>query len=193
MSENEARALLKGWQNGDEESSKLLMEMAYIKLIEFAKKSYGRLPENINTVFLSMSATDLAHEVYSRFIDSKVDIAIETRREFFRYLNASVRNLLVDNYRKNVTSKLHNIDRTSLTSVNSIYQPSLPLETEITLIEINEQIEQMSNQHPRQSEAIELKYFSSKSNKEIAQLLSVSVRTVENDLRFGKAWLRMRL
>ncbi|MGB0895534.1 MAG: sigma-70 family RNA polymerase sigma factor [Parashewanella sp.] len=193
MTEVEAKKLLNDWQKGDEQSSRVLMEMAYLKLIEFARKSYGRLPEDVNTVFLSMSATDLAHEVYSNFMNSNIEITIETRREFFRYLNASVRNLMVDNYRKYVTSKSSTIEKTTLNSVGSLSQISVSLEDEISLIEINDQIEKMSSHYPRQSEALELRYFASKSNKEISKLLDVSLRTVENDLRFAKAWLKSRL
>jgi len=43
------------------------------------------------------------------------------------------------------------------------------------------------------TEVQQLRYFAQKSNKEFTRLLGVSLRTVENDLRFAKAYLKAKL
>jgi RNA polymerase sigma factor (sigma-70 family) len=58
---------------------------------------------------------------------------------------------------------------------------------------MSSEIEALSKQFPRQAETLELRYFAQRSNKEIARLLDVSVRTIENDLRFAKAWLKKKI
>ena len=51
-------------------------------------------------------------------------------------------------------------------------------------------LEKFEKEFPRQGEAIQLRYLAQRSNKEISRLLDVSLRTIENDIRFAKAWLK---
>ncbi len=43
--------------------------------------------------------------------------------------------------------------------------------------------------YPREAKVVEHRYFGGLTNKEIAETLSVSLSTVERDLRFARAWL----
>ena len=47
----------------------------------------------------------------------------------------------------------------------------------------------MEKDHPRQRKALELHYFDGFKQKEVAELLDVAISTIENDLRFARAWL----
>jgi RNA polymerase sigma factor (sigma-70 family) len=47
--------------------------------------------------------------------------------------------------------------------------------------------------YPRKAEVVTLRFFGGLSMEEIAEVLSVSVRTVEREWRFAKAWLNSRL
>ena len=47
--------------------------------------------------------------------------------------------------------------------------------------------------NPRAAEAVDLHYFGDLDSSEIAAHLQVSERTVQRDLRVGRAWLKQRL
>lgn len=193
MTEREVLSLIKGWQEGQEKPSRILMELAYIKIKEFAKVNYQNLPEDVNTQFLSYTATDLAHDTYEKLLNAESTLPLETSRQFYSYLNAAVRNLFVDTYRKYVKAS-RNPQKVSLTSeeAKSILDNN-NVSNSLTLIKIDELISKLEVSNGRQAEALQLRYFSQKSNKEIARLLGISLRTVENDLRFAKAFLKTQL
>ncbi len=60
---------------------------------------------------------------------------------------------------------------------------------QIELLELNDALESLEKDHPRTAQVVELKFFGGLTGDEIAQQLNVSLRTVNNDWRFAKAWL----
>jgi len=193
MEDTELINLVQGWQNKDASATQVLMAMSYQRIKSLAALHREKLPDNANTAIYSQSATDLAHDAYERLIKVESRLPIETLREFHGYLNATVRNTFIDNYRKLVVSQSRNPVRTSLTSVDAIAQEGHCLEQSAVLSSLSLNIASLEKQHPRQAEVIELKYYAQRSNKEIARLLDVSVRTVENDLKFARAWIKLKM
>ncbi|MGI2224754.1 sigma-70 family RNA polymerase sigma factor [Shewanella frigidimarina] len=191
MTESEVLSLIKAWQNGEPEPTNVLMELAYIKIKEYANTHYKNLPEDVNTAFLSLSVTDLTHDCYEKLLSAESTLPVDTLREFYSYLNSAVRNLFIDHYRKTVKTQVRSISKVS--SSVAITQKGQPLEEEFNNIILYLEMDGFSKHYARQAEALDLRYFAQKSNKEIARLLGVSLRTVENDLRFAKAWLKQRM
>jgi RNA polymerase sigma factor (TIGR02999 family) len=185
--------LVNGWQNKEPAATQILMGMTYHRIKNLAEIHREKLPDNANTAIYSQSATDLAHDVYERLVKVESRLPIETLREFHSYLNATVRNTFIDNYRKLVETKSRNPERTSLHSPNAISQPGLCFDESFELSSLSVNIAELEALYPRQAEAIELRYYAQRSNKEIARLLNVSLRTVENDLKFAKAWLKLNM
>jgi RNA polymerase sigma factor (TIGR02999 family) len=193
MTESELITLIQGWQNKEPKATQVLMGIAYQKIKELSLKHREQLPENANTAILSQSATDLAHDVYIRLANAESTLPIDTLREFYQYLNAAVRNAFIDSHRKLVETKSRNLDNTRLTSKSALSQEATPFENSIDIMSLAHQIDELSKDFPRQAESLELRYFAQRSNKEIARMQGVSLRTVENDLRFAKAWLKQKL
>lgn len=192
MTEREVLSLIRSWQNGEDKSSSVLMELAYLKIKEYATSNYQNLPADVNTQFLSYTATDLAHDTYEKLLAAETSLSMETMREFYSYLNAAVRNLFVDTYRKYVKASVRNPEKVSLQSTDAL-NIGLPIDTDLNLLAVDKLISKLEVSHQRQAEVLQLRYFAQKSNKEIARLLAVSLRTVENDLRFAKAFMKVRL
>ena len=193
MEEKEVIELINGWQQGEAKATQLLMNFAYLKIKEYAKVNHENLPEDANTAIVSMSATDLAHDAYIKLSKAESAISIETQREFYSYLNSAVRNVFIDHYRKQVKTKSRNPEKTQLSSPKALNKVDESNQQNTAIITMNSEIDALSKQFPRQAEALELRCFAQRSNKEIARLLDVSVRTIENDLRFAKAWLKKKL
>ncbi|WP_286235370.1 ECF-type sigma factor [Thalassotalea sediminis] len=193
MEEQEVLKLIKGWQLGEPKATKLLMNFAYLKIKEYAKINHENLPEDANTAIINMSATDIAHDAYLKLTQAESQISIETQRQFYSYVNSAVRNVFIDHYRKQVKAKSRNPDKTQFESTHVINKADEKATQHTAIITMNDEIELLTAEFPRQAEVLELRYFAQRSNKEIARLLNVSVRTIENDLRFARAWLKKRL
>lgn len=193
MKETELIRLVQGWQNKETESTNVLMGMAYFKIKELAQKHHEKIPNDANTAIYCQSATDLVHDVYERLIQAEPSLPIETLREFHSYLNATVRNTFIDNYRKLVETRSRNPDNTRLISSKAIYQKAPSMESLYDLSSLSLHIETLGKQFPRQAEVVELRYYGQQSNKAIARLLNISLRTVENDLRFAKSWIKLKM
>jgi RNA polymerase sigma factor (sigma-70 family) len=58
---------------------------------------------------------------------------------------------------------------------------------------LNDALDQLSSLHERQGLVVVLRYFAGLPVAEVADVLDVSVGTVEGDWRFARAWLRSQL
>lgn len=60
---------------------------------------------------------------------------------------------------------------------------------DLDVVELNDALEALAKQNVRAAQVVELRFFGGLSGEEIAQQLGISLRTVNNDWRFAKAWL----
>ncbi|MBN2446652.1 MAG: sigma-70 family RNA polymerase sigma factor, partial [Phycisphaerae bacterium] len=63
----------------------------------------------------------------------------------------------------------------------------------IDVLALGEALEELTRMGPRQAEVVTLRFFGGLSAEEIAVQLGISSRTVADDLRIARAWLRVRL
>ena len=61
------------------------------------------------------------------------------------------------------------------------------------LIALDEVLELLARLNPRQAQVVELHFFAGLTEAEAAEVLDVSVKTVKNDWRFAKAWLKTEM
>ena len=57
------------------------------------------------------------------------------------------------------------------------------------LLHVNEALDRLAVQDAAKAEIVKLRFFAGLENREIAELLGISERTVERSWRFAKAWL----
>ncbi|MDP5031407.1 sigma-70 family RNA polymerase sigma factor [Paraglaciecola sp.] len=193
MSEEEITNLIKCWQNDEAPERDILLALAYQFIKDMSANHYSNLPEDANTHLLCQTSTDLAHDVYIKLKKSEQLLPIESVRQFYAYINVTVRNCFLDSYRSSSSTKYRPSSKTTLTSTNAINQIGSSVENDVELWSISTQLETLGIKYPRAAEVIELRYYSQLQNKEIARMLNISVRTVENDLHFAKIWLSKNL
>ena len=63
----------------------------------------------------------------------------------------------------------------------------------IDLVSLDEALNDLENLNPRQSRVVQLRWFSGMTVSEVADVLNVSVSTVESDWRMARAFLLTRL
>ena len=59
----------------------------------------------------------------------------------------------------------------------------------LRLLHVNEALDRLALQDPAKAEIVKLRFFAGLENREIAEMLGLSERTVERAWRFAKAWL----
>lgn len=64
---------------------------------------------------------------------------------------------------------------------------------ELDILELNDALEALAGELPRAARIVELKFFGGLTGEEIAEQLEVSLRTVNNDWKYAKAWLYREL
>lgn len=133
----------------------------------------------------TLQPTALVHEAYMKLIDQK-KVHWQNRAHFFGIAAQVMRRILLDHARK------HNADKRGGEA------EKLPIEEEILvvsheksaeLIALDEALETLSKMDPQKAKIVELRYFGGLSIEETAEVMGVSVPTINRQWRMAKAWL----
>jgi RNA polymerase sigma-70 factor, ECF subfamily len=58
---------------------------------------------------------------------------------------------------------------------------------------LGEALDRLAQLNPRQAQVVELHSFGGLTDEEAAEVLGIGVKTVQNDWRFAKAWLKTEI
>lgn len=132
----------------------------------------------------TLQPTALVHEAYVRLLDQR-QIDFTNRAQFVGLAAVMMRRILVNHARDRIAAKRGGgAEHVSLTLAGEgIGAP------EVDLLDLNEALTDLSESDPRKGQIVELKFFGGLTTAEIAELLGVSVATVERDWKFARAWL----
>jgi RNA polymerase sigma-70 factor, ECF subfamily len=182
-SSHEITELLIRWGSGDRSAVNQLIPLVYRELHKLAKRYVPQQNES-NT----LQTTALIHEAYIKLAGGSRK-HWENRDHFFAVAAKAMRQVLVDHARATLADKRGG----SLPVVQFDECEAVSPARSAELIALDDALTAMAKLHPRQSEAVELRYFGGLSVEEEARILNVSSETVMRDLRFAKAWLRREL
>jgi len=136
----------------------------------------------------AIQPTSIVHDAYVRLFEHE-SIAWEDRAHFLGVAAVAVRRVLVDRYRRDGAVKRGGgWERISLDE-----QAGLPGECEWELLALDVALEKLARLDGRQARIIELRFFGALTVAQVAEVLGVSVRTVEDDWRMARAWLAREL
>lgn len=177
----EITRLLGRWIAGEHQAADALLRLLYQQLHVLAerllRKSGGAA---------ELQATELIAEAWLRLDQGQ--LKPDDRRHFMALAARVMRQVLIDQARRRLADKRGGgWMRITLTQDGS--GPDDPLQ----LLQLDHGLTQLGDVHPRAGRAIEMQYFGGMSTAETAAVLQVTERTVERDLRFGRAWLKDHL
>jgi RNA polymerase sigma factor (TIGR02999 family) len=179
----EITILLRAWSEGDEAALERLSERVYGELHLMARR-YMKNERQGNT----LQATALVHEVYLRLVDvSKVEW--RERAQFFAMAAQMMRRILVDAARAKGSRKRGS----RAVRVNFEETAVLAAEPDRSMIALDEALAAFSEVAARQAKVVELRYFGGLKEEEIAEVLEISLRTVQRDWEFARVWLAREL
>ena len=175
VTRQDVTALLRAWGDGDAHAAERLTGIVYAQVRAMAAKHLRRHSNGA-----TLQATELAHEMFVHLLEAKV--AWRDRRHFYGVVSAALRNILIDAARARGSDKrggglLH----VTLSAADEVVEPAAegPL--------LDGALCRLKAIDARKHEIVEFHYLLGLTREEIAQVVGVSVPTVDRDLRFAKA------
>ena len=182
-SPNQITQLLQAWSEGDKTAHDRLVPLVYEQLHRLAQR-YMRRERPGHT----LQTTALVHEAYVRLIGTE-NVRWQNRAHFFAVSARLMRRILVDFARAK-----HNLKRGG-NALQVTMDEALAVSSEPSkdLLALDEALNALIVLNPRQAEIVELRYFGGLKEEEIAEVLKVSLRTVQQDWRLARLWLYREL
>jgi RNA polymerase sigma factor (TIGR02999 family) len=137
----------------------------------------------------TLQPTALVHEAIVRLLGPDALAAAQSRAQFLAAAARAMRQVLVDHARRRAADKRGGgRERLPLDEVLDYFA-----EQRLDLLEVHEALTGLARLHERQCQVVELRFFGGYTVEEAAELLDVSVSTVESDFRKATAFLRGQL
>jgi RNA polymerase sigma factor (TIGR02999 family) len=175
--------LLARLSEGDRVARDALFAAAYAELRRLA---HARLHGGgRNTV---LDTTALVHESYLRLVQTG-ELTFDDRRAFFGYAARVMRSVIVDSARARLAQRRGG-DALAVTLSTDLAHS---LAHEEGIVEVHHALQELEKADPRAAQMVELRYFGGYSDKEIAQTLDVTERTVQRDWDKARMLLRVIL
>ena len=174
--------LLHAWQLGDGAAFSRLFEQVYDKLKQIASQ---RLREVGGAS--TLAPTELLHEAILRIADAPKDW--QSRAHFFASMSLYIRAVLVDHARARAAQKRggRNIHVT-------LTGEEVGADSNVAdVLALDQALNKLEALDPRGGEVLHLTYFAGLDREQIADVLKVSVATVDRELRFARAWLNQNM
>ncbi len=129
----------------------------------------------------TLQPTALVHEAYLRLVD-QTQGDWQSRAHFFGIAARAMRQILVDHARKHAADKRGGGWRRVTMHDDIAEAEQLSLE----ILALHEALEQLSRDDERMAQVVELRVFAGLHAREVAHVLGVSKRTVDEDWRVAR-------
>lgn len=173
--------LLHAWQQG---SATAFEQVARAVHSDFVRMAASRLSGHDP---MTLTKGDVVNEVWLRLMNSPKDWA--NRAHFFANAALTIRAVLTDHARARVAGKRGGA-RVKMTLTESAFgEASMAAD----LLTLDRLLTQMQAKDPRAARVFELTYFTGLDRAAIAEVLAISVPTVDRELRFARAWLASQM
>jgi len=174
--------LLRRWREGEDEARDDLMTLVYPELHRLAA-GYLRGERSGHT----LQPTALVHEAYLRILGT--DVEWQDRVHFLAVAARVMRRALVDYARARQTKKRGGDVVRVTWSDSALGTPGAAPE----ILDLDAALESLAQHDERKSRVVELHFFGGMTYEETAEVMDISVATVNRELRFAKAWLLDRM
>lgn len=175
--------LLIDWSNGDQAALDELLPLVNSELRKLASR-YMRRESPGHT----LQTSALVNEAYLRLIDQK-NVQWQNRAHFFGIAAQLMRRILIDHARSHQYQKRG----------GGAIQVSLDEAAAVTearaaeLLAVDEALEKLTAMDARKGRVVELRFFGGLTEEETAEVMKISVPTVQREWRAAKAWLHRML
>ena len=179
MTSPDITQMLINWRNGDERALDRLMPAVYQELHRIASGYLSKERPNH-----TLQPTALIHEAYLQLVKEQ-DAQWQNRKHFYRVAAQVMRNILVNHALARKAEKRGGGDTT--VSLDETIAVSEKCHWDI--VALNGALNNLATVDARKSQLVELRFFAGLSMEEIAEVMGLSLTTVNREWRLTKAWL----
>ena len=166
-------------------SSTTLVTLLYDELRQLAAARLRGAPGG-----QTLQPTALVHEAFLR-LQSRGQDTWDGRRHFFGAAAPAMYDILIE--RARARSRLKRGGAAARVELDAVADAIAIPEPDVDVLALSEALERLAQEDARKHELVLLRYFAGLEHQEIAELLGVSLRTVERDWRFARARLKEML
>lgn len=178
----EITRLLQNWNQGDNQSRDRLMSLVYARLHRLADQHFASERSSH-----TLQPTALVHEAFLNL--DKVNVDWQDRDHFYALVAQMMRRLLVDHARSRARFKRGGDQFKVDLDSDDVSAPAPSTD----LLALDAALTKLAEQSERTARTLELIYFGGLTQEAVADILGISRRTVDRDLKLGRAWLRAEL
>lgn len=170
--------LLHAWRDGDSDAFGQVIGAVQRELGDMAR---GRLRGN--AALATMMPTDLLQDALLRVMQTPPDY--RNGPHFMATMSLAMRSVLIDHARAKLS------DKRGGGAANYTFTEAEHGEQScaFAMLALDEALVAFERLDPRAGEVLHLTYFGGLSREDIAEVLSISVPTVDRELKFGRAWI----
>ncbi len=181
--QHEVTRILHEWSEGDGNAAERLMPLVYDELRRLARSFLSRERGDH-----TLQPTALVNEAYLRLVD-QTRVNWQNRAHFYGIASSMMRRVLIDHARAHATEK-----RGGGAVHLSIEDAHLPIEERAAdFVALDEALDRLAQFDERKCRVVEMRFFGGLTDEEIAQVLSVTTRTVLRDWKTARLWLYREL
>ena len=165
--------------DGDFDALGFLMPRVYDELHEIAGRHLRReRPDH------TLNATALVNEAYLKLVDQR-DVRWQNRAHFRAIASQAMRRILVNHAAKRGAQKRGGGEE--FATLNEELVPGASTAEDI--VRLDAALDRLRQLSERQSKVVEYRFFGGLTHQETAEVLGVSIETVNLDWRLARAWL----
>jgi RNA polymerase sigma factor (TIGR02999 family) len=176
---SEITLVLQAIGRGEEHASQELLPLVYEQLRHLAAARMAQEAPG-----QTLQATALVHEAWLRLVKDE-EQTWENRAHFFGAAAEAMRRIVIENARRKSRVKrgggLVRVDISELNLADGTPDDKILM--------IDEALDALKAQQPEMGQLVVMKFFGGVTNKELAESLGVTDRTIERRWAFAKAWL----
>ncbi|HXT10825.1 MAG TPA: sigma-70 family RNA polymerase sigma factor [Candidatus Angelobacter sp.] len=176
--DNNITCVLQAVSRGDGKASDLLplvyQELRQLAAVRLFQEASGQ----------TLQPTALVHEAWLRLVKDG-DRTWENRGHFFGAAAEAMRRILVENARRK--SRLKRGGGQIRLNMEDVTLAETTPDDKILLMD--EALEELKAQDPEKARIVVMKFFAGLSNKEVAETMGTTERTIERHWAYAKAWL----
>ena len=177
----ELTVLLRAWRDGNADAFEAVARAVQGEFLRMAASRLAGHDEG------TLDKGDVVSELWLRLM--RADKSWANRAHFFATAALTIRSVLTDHARARLADKRGG-GRVKMTLTESAFgEESMAAD----LLTLDRLLTQLQSLDERAAAVVELTYFTGLDRPQIAEVLNVSVVTVDRDLRFARAWLGQRL
>ena len=171
-------------ESGDRAAIDQVVAILYPDLHRLAMARLAR-----NGTITQLDATSIVHETYERLIRSgQLDAAC--RGQFLAYASQVMRSVIIDHVRKRRAERRGG-DAVQVTLSTGVMNQAASDDSDVE--RVNDAIEELEAADPRLKRVVEMRYFGGFEEREIAEALGLTERTVRRDWKRAQLLLQVMI